>query len=46
LHNQTVRTLAVPGLARLAFSGIVDTLQLPDYRWSVPTSMRPGPRGG
>jgi 2-polyprenyl-6-methoxyphenol hydroxylase-like FAD-dependent oxidoreductase len=34
LRNQVVRALAIPGLARLVFGrDIVDTLELPDYRW-------------
>jgi len=34
LRNQVIRAFALPGLAGLTFGGdIVDTLQLPDYRW-------------
>lgn len=34
LRNQVIKACAVPGLARLAFGrDIIDTLQLPDYRW-------------
>ena len=34
LRNQVVKACAIPGLARLAFGrDIIDTLQLPDYRW-------------
>jgi 2-polyprenyl-6-methoxyphenol hydroxylase-like FAD-dependent oxidoreductase len=33
-RNQVVKAFALPGLARFAFGrDIVDTLQLPDYRW-------------
>jgi 2-polyprenyl-6-methoxyphenol hydroxylase-like FAD-dependent oxidoreductase len=34
LRNQMIRACAIPGLARFAFGrDIVDTLQLPQYRW-------------
>lgn len=34
-RNQVVRTFAIPGLARLGIGqDIVDTLKLPDWRWS------------
>jgi 2-polyprenyl-6-methoxyphenol hydroxylase-like FAD-dependent oxidoreductase len=34
LRNQLIKACAIPGLARLAFGrDIIDTLQLPDYRW-------------
>jgi 2-polyprenyl-6-methoxyphenol hydroxylase-like FAD-dependent oxidoreductase len=34
VRNQLIKLLVIPGLARLAFGrDIVDTLQLPDYRW-------------
>ncbi len=34
LRNQVVKAFAIPGLARRAFGrDIIDTLQLPDYRW-------------
>ena len=34
LRNQLVKAAAIPGVARVAFgSNIIDTLQLPDYRW-------------
>ncbi len=34
LRNQVIKAFAIPGLARLVFGrGIIDTLQLPDYRW-------------
>lgn len=33
-RNQVIKTFAIPGLARLAVGrDIIDTLQLPDYRW-------------
>jgi 2-polyprenyl-6-methoxyphenol hydroxylase-like FAD-dependent oxidoreductase len=33
-RNQVIKTFAIPGLARLAFGrDIIDTLQLPHYRW-------------
>jgi 2-polyprenyl-6-methoxyphenol hydroxylase-like FAD-dependent oxidoreductase len=33
-RNQVIKAFAIPGLARLAFGrDIIDTLQLPDYRW-------------
>jgi 2-polyprenyl-6-methoxyphenol hydroxylase-like FAD-dependent oxidoreductase len=36
-RNQVVRAAAIPGLARLTFGrDILDTLQLPDYRWPHP----------
>jgi 2-polyprenyl-6-methoxyphenol hydroxylase-like FAD-dependent oxidoreductase len=35
IRNQVVRAFAIPGLARLAVgSEVVDTLRLPEYRWS------------
>jgi 2-polyprenyl-6-methoxyphenol hydroxylase-like FAD-dependent oxidoreductase len=34
LRNQVIKAFAIPGLARLAFGrDLIDTLQLPDYRW-------------
>ncbi|MGO9235188.1 MAG: FAD-binding domain [Methylocella sp.] len=34
LRNQVIRAFAVPGLAKLTVGrDIIDTLQLPDYRW-------------
>lgn len=34
LRNQVIKACAIPGLARLAFGrDIIETLQLPDYRW-------------
>jgi hypothetical protein len=34
LRNQLVKAAAIPGVARVAFGrDIIDTLQLPDYRW-------------
>ena len=34
LRNQVIRATAIPGIARLTFGrGIVDKLQLPEYRW-------------
>ena len=34
LRNQVIKAFAIPGLARLAFGrDIIDTLQLPHYRW-------------
>ena len=34
LRNQVIKAFAIPGLARVAFGrDIIDTLQLPDYRW-------------
>ncbi len=34
LRNQVIKAFAIPGLARFAFGrDIIDTLQLPDYRW-------------
>ena len=36
LRNQVIRASALPGLATLTFGrGIIDRLQLPDYRWLV-----------
>jgi 2-polyprenyl-6-methoxyphenol hydroxylase-like FAD-dependent oxidoreductase len=33
-RNQVIKTFAIPGLARFAIGrDIIDTLQLPDYRW-------------
>ena len=33
-RDQVIKTFAIPGLARLAVGrDIIDTLQLPDYRW-------------
>ena len=33
-RNQVIKAFAIPGLARLAFGrDLIDTLQLPDYRW-------------
>ena len=33
-RNQVIRASAIPGVARFAFGrDIIDTLQLPDYRW-------------
>ena len=33
-RNQVIKAFAIPGLARLAVGrDIIDTLQLPDYRW-------------
>ena len=41
VRNQVIRACAIPGLARLAFGrDIVDTLQLPDYRWPALASVR------
>ena len=40
-RNQVIKAFAIPGLARLAFGrDIIDTMQLPDYRWPAltPTS--------
>ena len=40
-RNQVIKAFAIPGLARLAFGReIIDTMQLPDYRWPAltPTS--------
>ncbi|HEY2528209.1 MAG TPA: FAD-binding domain [Xanthobacteraceae bacterium] len=35
LRNQVIKACSIPGLARIAFGkDIIDTLQLPDYRWS------------
>jgi 2-polyprenyl-6-methoxyphenol hydroxylase-like FAD-dependent oxidoreductase len=35
-RNQVIKAFAIPGLARLVVGGdIVDTLQLPDYRWPL-----------
>jgi 2-polyprenyl-6-methoxyphenol hydroxylase-like FAD-dependent oxidoreductase len=37
-RNQVIKAFAIPGLARLAFGrDIIDTLQLPHYRWPAPT---------
>ena len=37
-RNQVIKACAIPGLARLAFGrDIIDTLQLPDYRWPALT---------
>jgi 2-polyprenyl-6-methoxyphenol hydroxylase-like FAD-dependent oxidoreductase len=37
-RNQVIRTLAVPGLARLVIGrDIIDRLQLPEYHWSAAT---------
>jgi 2-polyprenyl-6-methoxyphenol hydroxylase-like FAD-dependent oxidoreductase len=34
LRNQVIKAFAIPGLARLVVGkDIIDTLQLPDYRW-------------
>jgi hypothetical protein len=34
LRNQVIRAFAIPGVARFAVGrDIVDSLQLPDYRW-------------
>jgi 2-polyprenyl-6-methoxyphenol hydroxylase-like FAD-dependent oxidoreductase len=34
-RNQVIRAFAIPGLAKLAVGrDIIDTLRLPDYRWS------------
>ena len=34
LRNQVIKAFAIPGLARLAFGrDLIDSLQLPDYRW-------------
>jgi 2-polyprenyl-6-methoxyphenol hydroxylase-like FAD-dependent oxidoreductase len=34
LRNQIIRATAIPGVARFTFGrDIIDTLQLPDYRW-------------
>lgn len=34
MRNQVIKACAIPGLARLAFGrDIIDSLQLPDYRW-------------
>jgi 2-polyprenyl-6-methoxyphenol hydroxylase-like FAD-dependent oxidoreductase len=34
LRNQLVKVAAIPGVARVSFGrDIIDTLQLPDYRW-------------
>lgn len=39
LRNQVIRACAIPGLAKLSFGrDIVDSLQLPDYRWPSPLS--------
>jgi 2-polyprenyl-6-methoxyphenol hydroxylase-like FAD-dependent oxidoreductase len=36
LRNQVIRASAIPGLATLTFGrDVMDTLQLPDYRWPV-----------
>lgn len=36
LRNQVIKAFAIPGLARLVFGrDIIDTLQLPDYRWQA-----------
>jgi 2-polyprenyl-6-methoxyphenol hydroxylase-like FAD-dependent oxidoreductase len=36
LRNQVIRATAIPGIARLSFGrGIVDKLQLPEYRWGA-----------
>jgi hypothetical protein len=33
-RNQVIKGFAIPGLARLAFGrDLIDTLQVPDYRW-------------
>jgi 2-polyprenyl-6-methoxyphenol hydroxylase-like FAD-dependent oxidoreductase len=35
-RNQVIKTFAIPGLARFAIGrDIIDTLQLPDYRWRL-----------
>lgn len=35
-RNQVIKTFAIPGLARFAVGrDIIDTLQLPDYRWRL-----------
>ena len=40
-RNQVIRSFAIPGLARLVVGrDIIDTLQLPDYRW-LPLHERP-----
>ncbi len=37
-RNQVIKAFAIPGLARLAFGrDLIDTLQLPDYRWPALT---------
>lgn len=41
LRDQVIKACAIPGLARLAFGrNIIDTLQLPDYRWPNLSSTR------
>jgi 2-polyprenyl-6-methoxyphenol hydroxylase-like FAD-dependent oxidoreductase len=40
LRNQAIKALAIPGPAQLAFGrDIIDTLQLPDYRWPFPAQI-------
>jgi len=41
-RNQLIKAFAIPGLARLAFGrDIIDTLQLPHYRWPALNPMVP-----
>src|SRR5262249_9667971 len=43
VRNQVMNACATPGLARFAFGrDIVDTLQLPDYRWPAAASTSSG----
>jgi 2-polyprenyl-6-methoxyphenol hydroxylase-like FAD-dependent oxidoreductase len=36
-RNRVIKTFSIPGLARLTIGReIIDTLQLPDYRWASP----------